>query len=543
MQNSKVLALKYRPVTLDDLVGQEAVAKTIYNSIKLNKTPNAYLFHGIRGTGKTSIARIIAKGLNCKNGIEKMCKENLCENCKAITDSNHLDVIEQDCATATGIDSVRDLIEFCRYPPSTANYKILILDEIQAMSKAGAQSLLKILEEPPEYVKFIFCTTEIKKILVTMLSRCSRFDLSRIKFDKLFNYIKKINTLESGNISDDALKLICKCSEGSVRDSLSLLDRALLSCSKSEKLDLKLAEKIFGHFDKSLLINIIKCLLNGRESDAIDIYRTIYNSGIEPKVFIEEFLEIIYYLKNISSIKLDKNNFNLNDSEFVEIEKLSKIIETKTLILYWHLTLKVLDELNIVSNQNISVEMFLIRLVYIKDVKTKSEKNINSDIIKGDNETSIIQEEKINSLKSDSLIEQIKTTSQEEKVNVLKKDINKDAINSFNDLIAMTTKKKEMDLKYDLETNVNLVSFESKRIKISFNESLKSDFVKVLTAKLLDWTGERWIITLTKEKGDLSKKQLQKIDKQQSMKIFENSKEFLEIKNYFKDAKLLDIEE
>ena len=181
MQNSKVLALKYRPVTLDDLVGQEAVAKTIYNSIKLNKTPNAYLFHGIRGTGKTSIARIIAKGLNCKNGIEKMCKENLCENCKAITNSNHLDVIEQDCATATGIDSVRDLIEFCRYPPSTAKYKVLILDEIQAMSKAGAQSLLKILEEPPEYVRFIFCTTEIKKILVTMLSRCSRFDLSRIK--------------------------------------------------------------------------------------------------------------------------------------------------------------------------------------------------------------------------------------------------------------------------------------------------------------------------------------------------------------------------
>ena len=543
MQNSKVLALKYRPVTLDDLVGQEAVAKTIYNSIKLKKTPNAYLFHGIRGTGKTSIARIIAKGLNCKNGIEKLCKENLCENCKAITNSNHLDVIEQDCATATGIDSVRDLIEFCRYPPSNANYKILILDEIQAMSKAGAQSLLKILEEPPEYVRFIFCTTEIKKILVTMLSRCSRFDLSRIKFDKLFSYIKKINALESGNISDDALKLICKCSEGSVRDSLSLLDRALLSCSKSEKLDLKLAEKIFGHFDKSLLINIMKCLLNGMESDAIDIYRTIYNSGIEPRVFIEEFLEIIYYLKNISSIKLDKNSFYLNDSEFIEIQELSKIIDAKTLILYWHLTLKVLDELNIVSNQNISVEMFLTRLVYIKDIETKNEqKNINSDNIRITNETNMTQEDKINLLKRDSLVDQIKTTSQEEKVNVLKKDINKDKINSFDDLITMTTKKKEMDLKYDLETNVNLVSFESNRIKISFNENLKSDFVKILTSKLLEWTGERWIITLTKEKGDLSKKQLKTIDKQQSMKNFENSKEFLDIKNYFKDAKLLDIE-
>ena len=545
MQNSKVLALKYRPVTLDDLVGQEAVAKTIYNSIKLNKTPNAYLFHGIRGTGKTSIARIIAKGLNCKNGIEKLCKENLCENCKAITNSNHLDVIEQDCATATGIDSVRDLIEFCRYPPSSSKYKVLILDEIQAMSKAGAQSLLKILEEPPKYVRFIFCTTEIKKILVTMLSRCSRFDLSRIKFDQLFSYIKKINTLESGNISDDALKLICKCSEGSVRDSLSLLDRALLSCSKSEKLDLQLAKKIFGHFDKSLLINILRCLLNGRYKDAIDIYRTIYNLGIEPKVFVEDFLEILYYIKNISSIKLDKNSFNLNDTEFAEIEELSKDIEIKTIILYWHLTIKVLDELNIVSNQNISIEMFLIRLVYISDIKINSErKSIKSDNLESINENNDIQEKKINSLKlENSLIDQIKTTSQEEKIKELEKDIVKDKINSFDDLIILTSKKKEMDLKYDLESNVNLVSFERKRIKISFNENLKPDFVKVLTAKLLDWTGERWIITLTKEKGDLSKKELKTIDKQQHMKNFENSEEFLEIKNYFKDAKLLDIEE
>ena len=545
MQNSKVLALKYRPVTLDDLVGQEAVAKTIYNSIKLNKTPNAYLFHGIRGTGKTSIARIIAKGLNCKNGIEKLCKENLCENCKAITNSNHLDVIEQDCATATGIDSVRDLIEFCRYPPSSSKYKVLILDEIQAMSKAGAQSLLKILEEPPKYVRFIFCTTEIKKILVTMLSRCSRFDLSRIKFDQLFNYIKKINTLENGNISDDALKLICKCSEGSVRDSLSLLDRALLSCSKSEKLDLQLAKKIFGHFDKSLLINILRCLLNGRYKDAIDIYRTIYNLGIEPKVFVEDFLEILYYIKNISSIKLDKNSFNLNDTEFAEIEELSKDIEIKTIILYWHLTIKVLDELNIVSNQNISIEMFLIRLVYISDIKINSErKSIKSDNLDSINENNDIQEKKINSLKlENSLIDQIKTTSQEEKIKELEKDIVKDKINSFDDLIILTSKKKEMDLKYDLESNVNLVSFERKRIKISFNENLKPNFVKVLTTKLLDWTGERWIITLTKEKGDLSKKELKTIDKQQHMKNFENSKEFLELKNYFKDAKLLDIEE
>ena len=280
MKNSKVLSLKYRPSKLQELIGQEVIASTIYNSIKLNKIPNAFLFHGIRGVGKTSIARIIAKSLNCKNGIENLCENNFCENCEGITNSNHLDVIEQDCATATGIDSVRDLIEFCRYPPTSSRYKVLILDEIQAMSKAGAQSLLKILEEPPVYVKFIFCTTEIKKILVTMLSRCSRFDLSRIKYQELFEYLKNISKKENGNIDDEAIKLICKCSEGSVRDALSLLDRALLSSSPDNKLDLKSAQEIFGHFDKSLLLKLIEQISKGNVRESIRIYKLIYEKGV-----------------------------------------------------------------------------------------------------------------------------------------------------------------------------------------------------------------------------------------------------------------------
>ena len=243
MQQKKVLALKYRPIVLQDLIGQEIISETIFNSIKFNKIPNAFLFHGIRGTGKTSIARIIAKALNCENGIENLCKNKFCKNCEAISSSNHLDVIEQDCATATGIDSVRDLIEFCRYPPSMGKFKVLILDEIQAMSKAGAQSLLKILEEPPNYVKFVFCTTEIKKILVTMLSRCSRFDLSRVKHDTLFAYLKKIKALENGKINDEALKLICKCSEGSVR--LTFFIRQGFLIDDNTELNLETAENFW----------------------------------------------------------------------------------------------------------------------------------------------------------------------------------------------------------------------------------------------------------------------------------------------------------
>ena len=245
-RNSKVLALKYRPQTFDQLIGQKVITETIINSIKLNKVPNAYLFTGIRGIGKTTVARIVAKSLNCLNGIENICKDNLCDNCDAITNSGHIDVLEIDAASKTGVDDVRDLIEFSRYGPTSAKYKIFIIDEVHMLSKQAFNALLKTLEEPPEYLKFIFATTEIKKIPITVVSRCQRFDLSRIKSIELLEYLKKIKDKEKGNVSDDALKLIVKISEGSVRDALSLLDRALLSLESNQELNLNVAQKIFG---------------------------------------------------------------------------------------------------------------------------------------------------------------------------------------------------------------------------------------------------------------------------------------------------------
>ena len=212
-KNSKVLALKYRPQTFSQLIGQELVAETIINSIKANKVPNAYLFTGIRGVGKTTVARIVAKSLNCKNGIENICQENLCDNCDAITNSSHIDVLEMDAASKTGVDDVRDLIEFSRYGPTSSKYKIFIVDEVHMLSKQAFNALLKTLEEPPQYengLKFIFATTEVKKIPITVVSRCQRFDLSRIKSSELFEFIKKIKDKENGNISDDALKVNCK---------------------------------------------------------------------------------------------------------------------------------------------------------------------------------------------------------------------------------------------------------------------------------------------------------------------------------------------
>ena len=372
-KNTKVLALKYRPTNFDELIGQEVVAETITNSIKANKIPNAYLFTGIRGVGKTTIARIVAKALNCKNGIEGIDDQKSCENCicESIANSNHIDVLELNGADKTSINDIRDLIEFSRYRPTSSKYKIFIIDEVHQISSSAFNALLKILEEPPEYLKFILATTEVKKVPVTILSRCQRFDLTRIKTSELFSFIKKIKDKENGNISDEALRLIVKISEGSVRDALSLLDRALLTLDKNKQLGLVEAQKIFGYFDKSQLIDLFYLILKGEEKKVIEIYRKIYDQGVEPKVFITDFLEIIYYFKNINSLTLESTNFSLNDEEFSKIKEISNDIENQVLILFWQFTIKTLDELDIVSNQNLSVEMFLVRLVHLSGIKKK----------------------------------------------------------------------------------------------------------------------------------------------------------------------------
>ena len=511
-KNSKVLALKYRPQSFDDLIGQDVISETITNSIKFDKIPNAYLFTGIRGVGKTTIARIVAKSLNCKNGIENLCNSNFCENCEAITNSNHIDVLEMDAASKTGVDDVRDLIEFSRYGPTSAKYKIFIIDEVHMLSKQAFNALLKTLEEPPEYLKFIFATTEIRKIPITVVSRCQRYDLSRIRSNELFEFIKKIKEKEKGKASDDALKLIVKISEGSVRDALSLLDRGLLTLDKDKELDLKTAQKIFGCFDKSQLIDLFISVLQAEEKKVIDIYRKIYDQGIEPKIFISDFLELVYYFKNINSITVESTNFSLNDEEFAQIKKIANKLDQHTLIMFWQFTIKTLEEIEIVSNQNLSIEMFLMRLMHLVSLQ---ENNNESNV----NDLSKIVEKKniISDLKTDT-IKQIKNVSQEKKINIEKQSeikAEETIVGSFDQLLKICSDKKEIKLKYELEKNVNLVSFEKNRIEISFNDNLDKNFVKELSLKLFEWTNQRWIITFSKTQGDMSIK-----EKEQNKKNF-----------------------
>ncbi len=532
--NSKVLALKYRPQVFEDLIGQEIISETIYNSIKSDKSANAYLFTGIRGVGKTTFARIVAKSLNCEKGIDNLCKENFCEHCDSIINSNHIDVLEMDAASKTGVDDVRELIDFSRYGPTSAKYKIFIIDEVHMLSKQAFNALLKTLEEPPKYLKFIFATTEIKKIPVTVISRCQRFDLSRVKFEVLFNYIKKIKDIEKGKVSDDVLRLIVKISEGSVRDALSLLDRGLLSNKNNEELDLKKAQKIYGYFDKTYLIELIESLLKGEEENVIELYRKIYENGVEPKNFLNDFLEILYYLKNISTIKQDGTNFSLNDEDFNKIFEISKKIDQKSLILFWQFTIEVIDELNIVSNPNLSVEMFLIRLMYLKEFKNIEESNFERREILHN----------LNLSSNNKTINQIKNISQQDKTKPEMKSKNisdKLKITSFIELINLCNKKKELKLKYELENNINLVTFSEGFMEIALNEKLDKGFIKDLSNKLYEWTDLRWIISLSKKDGAITKKQEEKIIKEKIFSKAKKSEVYKKVSKILPDAELINV--
>ena len=543
-KNTKVLALKYRPQSFDDLIGQEVVVETIVNSIKANKIPNAYLFTGIRGIGKTTTARIVAKALNCSNGIENLCKDEQCENCSAISNSNHIDVLEMDAASKTGVDDVRDLIEFSRYGPTSSKYKIFIIDEVHMLSKQAFNALLKTLEEPPQYengggLKFIFATTEVKKIPITVVSRCQRFDLTRIRSLELFEFIKRIKDKEKGKVSDEALKLIVKISEGSVRDALSLLDRGMISLRDSKELDLKEAQKIFGYLDKSNLINIFKLVLQGEEKKVIEIYRKIYDQGIEPKVFINDFLELVYYFKNIKSLTLESTNFSLNDKEYSEIKEISQNIDSQVFILFWQFTIRTIEELEIVSNQNLSIEMFLIRLMHLISLKPY-DKNLKKDEI-----FNSIEEKKVMPDIKNDTINQIKNITQEKKIKPNEQsEIETEAkisINSFDKLLEVCAHEKEIKLKYELEKNVNLVRFETNRLEISFNDNLDKSFVKNLSTKLFEWTGQRWIITFSKIKGELSIKEKEKNKIIELLEMGKKTQLYENVLEKFSDADLIQV--
>ncbi len=551
----KVLALKYRPKNFNELIGQDIMVETIKNSIKINKLPNAYLFTGIRGIGKTTTARIVAKSLNCMNGVENLCSDKMCEHCEAITNSNHLDVLEMDAASRTGIDDIRELIESSKYNPTSAKYKIIILDEVHMLSKQAFNGLLKTLEEPPPHLKFIFATTEARKIPVTIISRCQRFDLHRVPVEKLIENLKKILKIENSKVSEQGLILIAKAAEGSVRDSLSLLDRALVSQDNGEReIDEVFIRKMLGLADKSKLLNLLNFIFKGDKKNSLEILRNMFSEGLDPNNFLNDLLEIIYLIQQKKDIGDLNSDLSISENEQEIINAISVNVNTSTLIIFWQLILKVIEELSIVSNPNFSLEMLVIRLVHLKGMPSYDEllNSLKQNPLNIPEENNIIinEKEKFSGEKNDfSKIskDQIKNTVQTKPTlsSLNPKDLSKDAflekVSSFEELILLSSKKKEIQLKYDLEKNVNLVKFSKGKIDISFNENLDKNFVRNLSERLLEWTGLRWVITLTKDEGQKTYFEQQKIKKNKLINEEKKGQIYDKFKNIFSDAELLEV--
>jgi DNA polymerase-3 subunit gamma/tau len=559
--NRKGLALKYRPQSFDEVIGQDVMVQIIKNAIKLDRIPNAYLLTGIRGIGKTTTARIIAKAINCKDFEKGMTKcEGFC-HCEAITNSNHIDVLEMDAASKTGIDDIRELIDSAKYYPTSAKYKVFIIDEVHMLSKQAFNGLLKTLEEPPPHLKFILATTEVKKIPLTIISRCQRFDLRRIKLEEMISFLKKIAEKEKAKINEKALMLIAKASEGSVRDALSILDQAISTFNfLGEEITEKSVRTMLGISDRSRIIDLVNFIIDGDKAKALQDAQEIFDLGADPKLVLQDMLEVIYLISRSKSFGKIENDLTVSESESDLIFGLSKNIDFSYISMIWQFILKGIEELSFVPNHFLSFQMLIMRLVHLKDLP--SPEQVIEDALNSD--TRIIGEpaekkENFDEIKPGTIINkqtsiktQIKSVAQEKtedvaqspKVLEKKQEIGKfEIINSFEALVEFANNKREIELKFDLERNVRVVKFEPGKIDISFNEKLSKNFVRSLTEKLKLWTGERWIISLSKEIGKSTIFENKENYKKKLLQDAIESEVYKKIKENFPDAELHDVEE
>ena len=551
--NNKILALKYRPQSFKDLIGQEIAAEIILNGIQQNKTPNAYLLTGIRGVGKTTTARLIAKALNCNNDFTKniQCPKGTYCHCLEIAASNHMDVIEIDAASKTGIDDVREIIENAKYSPTSGKYKIFIIDEVHMLSKQAFNGLLKTLEEPPSRLKFVLATTEVRKIPITILSRCQRLDLKRVSIENISKHLKKILEIEKILLSESIINIISMQSEGSVRDAVSLLDRVILFTKLREtkgKLKEEEVIKILGINNKTEVIKLLNIILQGKTKEAVSIINQFLDNGVDARNILNDLLEVIYLFSRGVVFGIPTKDRSLTETEIKLINESVKNIQIEDLNLFWHLTIKAIENLNFSNNEKINLEMYIIEMTHVRGLT--AEQKISTDLTDKQNlapiENNIRSSSQMNP--ENKFKDQLKSLNQEEidmdnkpinQVNVLTN--NKLEIKSFQDLINIAKSNNEFDLLFDLERNVNLIAFEQSKIEISFNPKLSKNFIKHLANKLYEWTNTRWIISLSQKEGLKSIYDQKIIDKQNTIKDLKNADEVKKILKTFDQIELTDI--
>jgi len=376
MSEHQVLARKYRSQSLDELVGQEVLVTTLANAIKQNRLAHAYLFTGIRGVGKTSTARILAKSLNCVGADGSATAPQVkpcgtCGHCVAIAESRHMDVIEMDAASHTGVDDIREIIEGAKYKPTSARFKVYIIDEVHMLSKSAFNALLKTLEEPPPFVKFIFATTEIRKVPATILSRCQRFDLARIPQADLARHLRKIADLEGVKIDEDAIGVIAKVADGSARDGLSFLDQAIANCDGTITAD-KISASL-GLAGKGVAFDIFEAVIGGDMSavgKSLDVLRA---SSAEPSLLLADLLEITHYITRVKLANGMERTLPLTPDEQKKVAAFAGRLSIAQLARIWQMLVKGFTELPIAPSESAALEMILIRVAYAGLLPTPAE--------------------------------------------------------------------------------------------------------------------------------------------------------------------------
>ena len=535
----RVLARKYRPLNFTKLVGQNNLIKTLSGSIERGRLAHAYILTGVRGVGKTSTARIIAKLFNCTNP-EKSSEIainpcGVCDSCLGIAEGKNIDVLEIDAASNTGVDNIRELIDGVGYKPLTSKFRVYIIDEVHMLSKGAFNALLKTLEEPPEHVKFIFATTEIRKVPITILSRCQRFDLQIVPSKILIDHLKWVCEEEKINFTLEALQIIVRVSGGSVRDALSLLDQSASISGddiKSETISFML-----GLPSRVSSIEILENIFDSNIENALKIYDNIINLGTNGEVLIGDMLDIIHLSTRINIIgekNLDTFMNSIPDGEKAGILKISKI-SLPGLTRAWQILLKGIEEIRAAPNPDEAGSMILIRLAYSCNLPDPASlvKKIQASLEENKTTFNDSLEEKDDGKKNTSEI-----INDQQEINSIDNKTTLAEVNTFEDLVEIFKIKGELLLHAQLLSCVHLISFEKGKLEISISGNTNNNIAKDISKFLKNWTGEDWVISIVDDQGTETLDHKNERKAQEEIENTKNTPEMQKVLKAFPNAEL-----
>ncbi len=513
----RVLARKYRPSTFDDLIGQDAMVRTIGNGFETGRIPQAWILTGVRGVGKTTTARIIARALNYElpDGsvtapTVKMPVPGI--HCDAIMESRHIDVLEMDAASHNGVDDVRQINDAIRYAPVSARYKVYILDEVHMLSKEAFNALLKTLEEPPPHAKFIFATTEIRKVPLTVLSRCQRFDLRRIDGGLLISHLDAICKQESvSDVESEALALIARAAEGSVRDALSIMDQAIAHGAGRVRADD--VRQMLGLADRTRIIELFDALMRGDVAAAFKELRDQYDSGADPGVVLTDLAEFTNFITRVKIVPAAADDVSLGETERTRGRSFAAKLSMRVLSRAWQMLLKGIAEVKDASRPLAAAEMVLVRIAYAADLPTPDEviRSLGEDTnsarstIGGVSATASAPAPSASRYESPRGMPRAAAAPAaqptDDPIARTGEPGAQLALGRFDDLIALAAQKRELQIKAALERDVRLVRFEDGRLEIALEPGAAKTLVHDLAAKLSAWTGKRWMVVVSAEQG------------------------------------------